>query len=289
MKICIPFVAFLPLLPAFVDGSLRGESSTKKVTRRLMDEHTMQTVAEETEEASTTTGECRDIPIRVRDDNSQVNFAQLYTAIYGWGEEFDKLDGKRLCDKFKSAYASLTDCSNINGSFRQIGECEMVKDAVGPSTDDANAGAALLKLTYYANVVNGAMLYHHDDPDPSCFCDRCPGLDPFPGIYSANDAGPICTCYCDIFSEDLSNAACTCRSPTISTLIDALNVEFEMESDKYYFLDARQLAIDEGCMNPTKITTFDTTYLCPGEEDKDLEELFTDFPSASPSQELSEA
>jgi hypothetical protein len=261
MKGYISFVSLFSMFPIVVHASLRGESSNT-ASRGLMK------------------SECRDIPIRVRTDDSQVNFATLYTGLYAWGD-VGNLDDKKLCDKFIETYSSLTDCRVIPGSFRVIGDCTVVEDALGPNGVDPNAQSVLLKLTYFANVVNGAMLYHHDDPDPSCYCDRCPGLDPFPGIYSANDSGPICTCYCDIFSDDLTNTACTCRSPVISTLIDELNKKYE--NDEFYFLDARQLAIDEGCVNPTDVTTFDDTFLCPGQQDEAMKELFTDFPSASPS------
>ena len=215
---------------------------------------------------------CRDIPIRVRPDNSQTNFATLYTGLYAWGNTTD-MDDDQLCADYMESYSALTDCSGIPGSLREIGDCEVIDGAVGPDED-----SKLLRLTYFANTVNGAQLYEFETPDPACYCDRCPGLDPFPGIYQADDSGPVCTCYCDIFSTDLSTTACTCRSPIVADVVTELNTKY-VDSD-FYFLDARQLAVDMDCASTN--TTFGDTTICPGVDDPSFVQYWTETPTVAP-------
>lgn len=257
----LTFLASMASTVVEVQGTLRGESRPKP--SRALKDKSMKSKKEGKDEASGTEEivatldptQCRDIPVEVRDDGSQTNFATLYAGIYAWGETSD-LNTQMLCDSFVAAYTYLTDCSVIPGAYRTVADCIVVPDATGPNED-----AFLLNMTYFANTVNGAQLFQFEDADPRCYCDRCPGLDPFPGIYRMDASGPICTCYCDIMSEDLSNTACTCRSPIISQVIQVMNVAFK--DDDFYFLDARQLAVDSSCTGNG--TTFDDTFICLGE------------------------
>ncbi|KAL3911024.1 MAG: hypothetical protein SGARI_001843, partial [Bacillariaceae sp.] len=155
-----------------VEGALRGETSDEE-QRRAMSKDSDDS-KDETADSVVIMDHCRDIPIRVRYDDSQTNFATLYTGIYAWGNTAF-MDDKDLCDAFEASYKSLTDCSDITGSYREVGDCEVIDGAIGP---DVNA--KLLRLTYFANTVNGAQLYEFETPDPACYCDRCPGLDAFP-------------------------------------------------------------------------------------------------------------
>jgi hypothetical protein len=268
-----------------VEGSLRGETN-QAIPRRAMeksDSKDKEDVTEDdpasvdsagTEAPTVVVDHCRDIPVQVRHDNSQVNFATLYTGIYAWGNT-TTVDDKKICDVFEESYKSLTNCSAVPGSYREIGDCEVIPGAAGP-----DASAKLLRLTYFANTVDGAQLYEFESPDSSCVCERCPNLDPFPGIYQADDSGPVCTCYCDIFSTDLSTTACTCRSPIISELIDTMNAEYVDED--FYFLDARQLSVKKDC--ESSITTFDDTTVCAGVEDPSFTNYWTEYPSAVPTE-----
>jgi hypothetical protein len=257
MKLFLFILSFIATAVG-VQGVLRGEGDPK-FHRGLK--------SDEEDELSTGLKEldpsqCRDMPVQIRDDGSQTNFATLYAGIYAWGETA-VVDNQSLCDTFVSSYTYLTDCSVIPGSYRKVAECSVVDDATGPNED-----AFLLKLTYFANTVNGAMLFEFKSPDPSCICNRCPGLDPFHGIYRIDENGPTCTCYCDIMSDNLSNTACTCHPPVISDLIDAMNLEYKNED--FYFLDARQLTIDSDCTNTGATSTFNDTFICPGEEASSL-------------------
>lgn len=279
-------IAFLSMMT--VEGAFRGKT-TDNMLRRVMsmstkddkEDGTSDGAVEEaiTEESVIIMDHCRDIPIRVRHDNSQVNFATLYTGIYAWGNT-TSMDDIKLCEVFESSYNSLTDCSAVPGSYREIGDCAVIDGAIGP---DGNA--KLLRLTYFANTVNGAQLYEFEAPDSVCFCDRCPGLEPFPGIYQADESGPVCTCYCDIFSTDLSTTACTCRSPIISELVNAMNTQY-VDND-FYFLDARQLAVNKDCADV--LTTFDDNTICPGAADPSFTDYWTEFPSAVPSEAPTES
>jgi hypothetical protein len=253
-----PFVFSFTATIVGVHGSLRGEVTTK-VARELKSDI-------EDEKSSAVEGldphQCRDMPLQIRVDGSQTNFATLYAGIYAWGETAT-INNQSLCDTFIASYTYLTDCSVIPGAYRHVAECSVVDDASGPTED-----AFLLKLTYFSNAVNGAMLFELEQPNPSCSCNRCPGLHPFPGIYRLDDNGPTCTCYCDIMSDNLSNTACTCRSPLISDLIEVMNIAYNDEN--FYFLDARQLTIDSGCANTESTSTFNDTFICPGEEASSL-------------------
>ncbi|KAG7362048.1 hypothetical protein IV203_025714 [Nitzschia inconspicua] len=257
MKIGLAFCLIYSLATTVVDvhGVLRGEKLSE-IPRALKDKSSDK--EDEVTEADVVidTTKCRHIPVEVREDGSQTNFATLYAGLYGWGET-SGVNPKKLCDSFVAAYTYLAPCTAIPGAFRTVDKCSVVPDATGPDED-----AFLLKLTYFANTVNGAQLFEFEDPNPSCFCDRCPGLDPFPGIYQVGENGPMCTCYCDVLSEDLHNTACTCRSPVIAQLVDVLNVAYK--DDDFYFLDARQLVIDSTCTAGTN-TTFDDTFICLGE------------------------
>jgi hypothetical protein len=243
-----------------VQGALRGETTPKSSRALKGDKDDSEEVAGAEEVAvEVAVGDptqCRDIPVEVRADGSQTNFATLYAGIYAWGET-SNVNTEKLCDSFIAAYSYLTDCSAIPGSHRKVAECSVIADAVGPSED-----AFLLNLTYFANTVNGAMLFHFEQADPSCVCDQCPGLDPFPGIYRVDTNGPVCTCYCDIMSDNLSNTACTCRSPVISELVDVMNIAYK--DDNFYVLDARQLTLDSDCITVSTKMTFDDTYICMG-------------------------
>ena len=63
-------------------------------------------------------------------------------------------------------------------------------------------------------------------------------------------------------------------------MIDAMNTEY-VDND-FYFLDARQLAVDADCAGDT--TTFGDTTICPGLYDKDFEDYLTDSPTEAPAQ-----
>jgi hypothetical protein len=252
------FIVSITTLVVSVHGALRGESILKYT--RALKSNKDDELTDAVEEPDR--NQCRDMPVQIRDDGSQTNFATLYAGIYASGETAT-INNQSLCDSLIASYTYLTDCSVIPGSYRQVAECSVVDDASGPNED-----AFLLKLTYFSNAVNGAMLFEFERPDPSCTCNRCPGLEPFPGIYRLDENGPTCTCYCDILSENLSNTACTCRSPLISDLIDVMNIAYEDED--FFFLDARQLTIDSGCSNTGTTSTFNDTFICPGQESSSL-------------------
>jgi hypothetical protein len=55
------------------------------------------------------------------------------------------------------------------------------------------------------------------------------------------------------------------------------------KDDNFYFLDARQLTVDEACDNDSSVSKFDDILVCPGKNDPVLKALYTDFPSAAPS------
>jgi hypothetical protein len=216
-------------------------------------------------------GQCAAVPLRIRSDGRAVESGTFYVALIQTAFE-NPLDLFNLCDALIASYNGGTDCSALNGSFREVGSCDVITDAAGPP------GGLLLKLEYFANVVDGDDIFG-DDAASACEC-NCGG--------SSSQASSIgvflddaCNCYCDATAFD-----CSCPAPTQEGVVSGMNEIYPTLngdlSDPGRFVAVYQLEkLDVKACN-VDFTTFNTTSLCPGLQSAAFANELTAFPSVTP-------
>jgi hypothetical protein len=215
--------------------------------------------------------QCSAVPLRVRSDGRGVRFATFYVALFQTGFE-NPLDYFDVCDAFLDSYNGNTECSALNGSFREVGSCDVITDAEGPP------GGLLLKLEYFANVVDGDVIFG-EEAATTCEC-NCGGSSSQTviGVYLAD----TCSCFCD--PEEFE---CACPAPPQESVVSSMNEFYPtlagITTDPGRFIGAFQLEkLDIQACNVT-VTTFNTTSLCPGLESAAFANELTNFPTPSPS------
>lgn len=218
---------------------------------------------------------CDPVPLRIRGNGEGVLFDSMYVGAFYDNGTNPIMDEFELCDAYMDAYNNNTKCEHLAGSFREIGACQVLSEAVGPEN------SKLLKLEYFSNSVNGSVLYAPEETNGECSCLCGQGQEAIVGI----EYQGTCVCFCEPQDYD-----CDCIPPTEDTVVDYTNKYYSasVQGTTIKFTDLPQLELLDIFECDTNTTIYNETSVCPGMESQAFSDLLTDFPSASPTEAPSE-
>lgn len=242
-------ILYLSLLPALIEGGIRGLRSEDRVVTRSLQ------MTEEEDDLETEY--CKPVPIFVDEFGLDHYSTEKLFAVYVEGANSKNADGAALTAAMSEAYNRRVDCSYSLGSTRALANCEVVTDAV-EIVDDA----VLVECQEYStNSADGAVFLGKTKQDTcDCSCEK----DGEEQIFKQLVLDEVCDCFCGKPSEK----DCLCPAPYYDRFIKVWNriyQEATANETNVLIVDLMEVTLlaPDDCESG-EITTFNKSFVCPG-------------------------